>query len=148
MDAAIRNGLLDPVFAGQSGSFNAYRDPDRGFVIDGSIHQPGYAGRAHDHGESWAVYCTVRGATGYRLYDRGEDSADGVASLVLRTDDPGVAPHVAVVLPGQAHENRNPGTEPSWNLVIRPRPNRDVWRRVYDPATGRYHPMRRATPAG
>lgn len=131
-------------FAGRDRSFVGWRDPARSFILHCSVHAPGHRTPPHDHAEAWAVYGMYRGATASRLFDRGDDRATGIANLSLveeRVAQPG---EVAVVMPGQVHENWNPGTDEAWNVVIRPRPLSDVWRRAFDLESGAYHPMRRA----
>jgi predicted metal-dependent enzyme (double-stranded beta helix superfamily) len=142
---ALRSEAFVALFTGRERSFEAYRDPHRGFVIHASVHKPGHRTPGHDHAEAWAVYGMYRGVTAYRLFDRGADRAPGLASLRLLEEERAAPPgSVAVVLPGQVHENWNPGDELAWNLVLRPRPLAELWRRAFDVETGRYHPMRRA----
>ena len=85
-----------------------------------------------------------RGHTAYRLFERGDDAAPGVATLSLLEERIAEPPEIAIVLPGQVHENWNPSDKPAWNLVIRPRPLAELWRRTYDIESGTYHPMRRS----
>ena len=144
LTAALRSDDFVPLFSGRDASFVLYRDPDRGFIVNASVHQPRHRTPAHDHAEAWAVYGMYRGETAYRLFDRGDDAAPGVASLTLREDRVGASGDVSIVLPGQVHENWNPGDRVSWNIVLRPRPLAEVWRRSFDTETGRYRPMRRA----
>ncbi len=143
LQEALRDDTLAEVFSERERSFEAWRDPQRGFVLHASIHRPGHRTPAHDHAEAWAVYGMYRGQTAYRLFDRGEDRAPGIATLTLREERITEPPEIAIVLPGQVHENWNPSDAPAWNLVIRPRPLSELWRRAYQLENGAYHPMRR-----
>jgi hypothetical protein len=142
-DVLCDDGLA-PLFAGHERSFVLHQDPQRGFVVNASVHAPRHRTPAHDHAEAWAIYGMYRGRTAYRLFDRGDDLAPGLASLRLVEECVAKPPSVAIVLPGQVHENWNPDETTSWNVVLRPRPLAELWRRTFDCETGRYHPMRRA----
>ena len=140
----LSDGLV-PLFAGRERSFVLYQDPHRGFIVNASVHAPGHRTPGHDHAEAWAIYGMYRGRTAYRLFDRDVDLSPGVASLRLVEERVAEPPAVAIVLPGQVHENWNPDAEgTSWNIVLRPRPLGELWRRAFDCETGRYHPTRRA----
>lgn len=141
LSRALATDDLAPLFVGRDKSYEAYRDPKRGFLLHASVHAPQHLTRAHDHAESWAVYGMYRGKTAYRLYERGLDAAPGLATLGLLREAVAERGEVAIVLPGQVHENWNPSDEVSWNLVIRPRPLRELWRRTYDPTSGAYRPL-------
>ena len=140
---ALRDEALAAVFAGRTRSFEAWRDPERSFVLHASVHAPGHRTPPHDHAEAWAVYGMYRGETAFRLFDRGDDRAPGIARLALQDERVAQPGEVAVVLPGQVHENWNPAGVEAWNVVIRPRPLGDVWRRGFDVETGAYRPLRR-----
>ncbi len=143
LEAALGSNAFVPAFAGHESSVELWRDPQRGFVIQGSIHKPAHVTPAHDHAEAWAVYGMYRGQTGFRLYDRGEDAGPRLARLTLVDERIATPTTVIVVAPGQVHENWNPTNDFSWNIVVRPRPLSDVWRRSFDTATGTYRTMRR-----
>ncbi len=144
---ALGDDGLAAAFAGRSSSFEAWSDPERGFLIHASVQVPGHHTRAHDHAESWAVYGSYRGHTAFRLFDRDDDLAPGVAALRLVRDHIAQPGDVTIVLPGQVHENRNPSTEAvAWNIVLRPRPLRELRRRRYDPETGAYAMMNASAP--
>ena len=136
---ALMDGGIDAVFAGASKSFVAHRE--HGFLLHASVHAPEHHTRAHDHAEAWAVYGIAGGQTAYRLYVRGIDRAPGVATLALVREHVATRGETAIVLPGQVHENWNPGETLAWNLVIRPRPLGDLARRRYIPESGVYVPL-------
>jgi predicted metal-dependent enzyme (double-stranded beta helix superfamily) len=149
-EALHRKDLL-PLFAGRERSFAAYVDPQRHFIVHCSVHHPGHVTEAHDHGEAWAVYGVVQGRSRYRRYRRADDVARGTARLVIERDDELLPGQTDVVLPGHVHLIANETDEPAWNVVVRPRPIEEVWRRLYDPGSGVYeiHPnsLRRPSPA-
>lgn len=145
MAEAIHREDLLPLFAGRQKSFAAYVDPKRHFIVHCSVHLPGHVTEAHDHGEAWAVYGVVRGRSRYRRYRRGEDAAPGTATLDCRLDGELVPGQTDTVFPGQVHLIANETAEPAWNVVVRPRPIEEVWRRRYDVDSGAYgiHPHSR-----
>jgi predicted metal-dependent enzyme (double-stranded beta helix superfamily) len=129
------------VFAGRERSFLAHRDELRHFVLQASVLPPGHHTRAHDHGESWAVYGCFRGQTRYRRFLRAEEPAPGRTRLEVVRDEVVTPGSVDVVPAGQVHEVVNPGDSATWNVVIRPRPLAQVWRRAYDVGAGTYEPL-------
>lgn len=150
VEALDRQDLL-PLFAGREKSFAAYVDPRRHFIVHCSVHRPGHRTEAHDHGEAWAVYGVVQGRSRYRRYRRADDLAPGTARLVTERDVELRPGQTDVVLPGHVHLIGNETDEPAWNVVVRPRPIEEVWRRRYDVASGAYeiHPnsLPRPSPA-
>ncbi len=140
-EALDREDLL-PLFAGRHKSFAAYVDPRRHFIVHCSVHLPGHLTEAHDHGETWAVYGVVRGRSRYRRYRRADDPAPGRAALLGERDDELLPGQTDVVRPGEVHLIANETAEPAWNVVVRPRPIEEVWRRRYDLRSGAYeiHP--------
>lgn len=139
----LATDAFNDLFAGRDRSFVAWHDRQRGTIINASVHQPGHRTPAHDHAEAWAVYGAYRGPTAFTTFDRGPDTAPGIASLVLIDERVLEPPSVAIVLPGQVHANWNAGDDVVWNLVVRTRPLDDCWRRAYDTATGAYRTMRK-----
>jgi len=141
LERCLRGGAgIEAIFAGREQSFLAHRDERRQFVLQASILPPGHHTPAHDHGESWAVYGCYRGETTYRRFRRAEEPEPGRTRLEVVRDEVVAPGHVDVVPAGQVHEVDNPSaTTPTWNLVIRPRPLAQVWRRGYDVGTGAYH---------
>jgi predicted metal-dependent enzyme (double-stranded beta helix superfamily) len=139
---ALRDDDLLLLVAGRQKSFVAFADRHRHFVVHCSVHQPGHLTEARDHGEAWAVYGVVRGRSRYRRYRRYDDVAPGRATLVLRRDDDLVPGQTDVVPPGHVHLVANETAETAWNVVVRPRPVEEVWRRRYDLDSGAYeiHP--------
>ncbi|HXM57997.1 MAG TPA: hypothetical protein VOB72_21550 [Candidatus Dormibacteraeota bacterium] len=135
----LRGADLEAVFAGRDRSFLAHHDERRHFVLQASVLPPGHHTPAHDHGESWAVYGCFRGATTYRRYVRTGEPGPGHTRLEVVRDEMVRPGAVDVVPAGQVHEVVNPGGSTAWNLVIRPRPLAQVWRRGYDVGTGAYH---------
>lgn len=148
MSEALHREDLLPLFAGREKSFAAYVDPQRHFIVHCSVHRPGHLTEAHDHGEAWAVYGVVRGHSRYRRFRRDDDVAPGRAALVCERDAVLVPGQTDVVRPGHVHLIGNETAEPAWNVVVRPRPIEEVWRRRYDLHSGAYaiHPHSR--PAG
>jgi predicted metal-dependent enzyme (double-stranded beta helix superfamily) len=142
MAEQLRGPDLLPLFAGRQKSFAAYVDPLRHFIVHCSVHRPGHLTEAHDHGEAWAVYGVLRGRSRYRRFRRTDDHAPGTATLVCERDDELVAGQTDVVRPGHVHLIGNETDEPAWNVVVRPRPIEEVWRRRYDLRSGAYviHP--------
>jgi len=140
-DELQRPDLL-PLFTGRRKSFAAYVDPLRHFIVHCSVHGPGHLTEAHDHGEAWAVYGVLRGSSRYRRFRRSDDVAPGTATLVCERDDELVPGQTDVVAPGYVHLIGNETDEPAWNVVVRPRPIEEVWRRRYDLDSGAYviHP--------
>jgi predicted metal-dependent enzyme (double-stranded beta helix superfamily) len=140
-DELQRPDLL-PLFAGRRKSFAAHVDPLRHFIVHCSVHRPGHLTEAHDHGEAWAVYGVLRGRSRYRRFRRADDVAPGTASLVCERDEELVPGQIDVVRPGDVHLIGNETDEPAWNVVVRPRPIEQVWRRRYDLDSGAYviHP--------
>lgn len=139
---ALQRDDLVPLFAGRDRSFEAFVDRRRHFVVHCSVHAPGHVTEAHDHGEAWAVYGVVRGRSRYRRFRRGGDLRAGLATLVEARDEEIVRGQTDVVAPGQVHLVANETTEPAWNVVVRPRPLAQVWRRRFDLSSGAYeiHP--------
>jgi predicted metal-dependent enzyme (double-stranded beta helix superfamily) len=142
MTGALQREELVPLFAGRDRSFEAFADPRRHFVVHCSVHAPGHLTEAHDHGEAWAVYGVVRGRSRYRRFRRGGDLRAGWATLLDERDEEIVPGQTDVVAPGQVHLVANESTEPAWNVVVRPRPLAEVWRRRFDLSSGAYqiHP--------
>jgi len=142
MTEALQREDLLPLFAGRQKSFAAFVDPQRHFIVHCSVHQPGHLTEAHDHGEAWAVYGVVRGHSRYRRYRRAADLARGQAALVAERDDELLPGQTDVVAPGHVHLIANETAEPAWNVVVRPRPIEEIWRRRYDLSSGAYkiHP--------
>lgn len=133
---------LDELFAGKQKSFTAFRDPRRHFIVHCSVHHPGHRTEAHDHGEAWAVYGVVRGVSRYRRFSRRPDLRPGVAGLDCVRDEDLSPGQTDVVYPGEVHLIGNESDELALNVVVRPRPIEDVWRRRFDVSTGAYiiHP--------
>lgn len=133
---------LEELFAGAQKSYRAFADPQRHFIVHCSVHHPGHLTEAHDHGEAWAVYGVVRGVSRYRRFSRQPDAAPGTAALDCVRDEELVPGEVDVVSPGEVHLIGNETGEMALNVVIRPRPIEDVWRRRFDLSTGAYviHP--------
>jgi len=81
-----------------------YRDPEKGFIQMGHIHQQGRGNKPHDHGPCWVVYGSYKGVTEIIKYKRTDDgSQHGVARLEKDRLDrltPGV---VVPYLPGEIH---------------------------------------------
>ena len=81
-----------------------YRDPEKGFIQMGHIHQQGRGNKPHDHGPCWVVYGSFKGVTEITKYKRTDDgSQQGVARLEQDRLDrltPGV---VVPYLPGEIH---------------------------------------------
>jgi predicted metal-dependent enzyme (double-stranded beta helix superfamily) len=142
MTEALNREDLLPLFTGRQKSFAAFVDPRRHFIVHGSVHQPGHLTEAHDHGEAWAVYGVVRGRSRYRRYRRADDVARGRAALIGERDDELHPGQTDIVRPGHVHLIANETAEPAWNVVVRPRPIAEVWRRRYDLGSGAYeiHP--------
>lgn len=133
---------LEELFAGKEKSYTAFADPQRHFIVHCSVHHPGHLTEAHDHGEAWAVYGVVRGVSRYRRFSRRPDAAPNTAVLDCVRDDELAPGQVDVVPPGEVHLIGNETGEMALNVVVRPRPIEDVWRRRYDLSTGAYviHP--------
>lgn len=142
LSAATTDGDLSTLFQERKSSYTAYADPARHFIVHCSVHAPGHITEAHDHGEAWAVYGVVRGRSRYRKFDRGSDPEPGRALLSCTRDDELEPGQTDVVLPGQVHLVANETTAPAWNLVLRPRPISQVWRRRFELESGEYviHP--------
>jgi len=142
MTEALQGEDLLPLFVGRQKSFAAFADPQRHFIVHCSVHRPGHLTEAHDHGEAWAVYGVVRGRSRYRRYRRDEDVARGRAGLVGERDAELLPGQTDIVQPGHVHLIANETVEPVWNLVVRPRPIEEIWRRRYDLSSGTYeiHP--------
>jgi predicted metal-dependent enzyme (double-stranded beta helix superfamily) len=139
LERCLAGAGLEALFAGAGRSFLAHHDERRQFVLQASVLPPGHHTPAHDHGESWAVYGCFRGVTRYRRFVRTGEPEPGRTGLEVVRDEL-VAPGAVDVVPaGQVHEVVNPGDSVTWNLVIRPRPLAQVWRRAYDVETGAYH---------
>lgn len=139
---ALRGADLLTLYADKAKSFTAFVDRQRHFVVHCSVHLPGHHTAAHDHGEAWAVYGVVRGRSRYRRFRRTEDVARGRAALVLERDEELVPGQTDIVRPGHVHLIANETAEPAWNVVVRPRPIGEVWRRRYNVDSGAYeiHP--------
>ena len=148
-DAITGPGLAE-LFAGKAKSFTAYVDPQRHFIVHCSVHRPGHLTEAHDHGETWAVYGVARGVSRYRRYTRRPDSAAGTAALECIRDEELAPGQVDVVAPGEVHLIGNDTDDVALNVVIRPRPIEQVWRRRFNLPTGTYviHPASLRSPAG
>jgi hypothetical protein len=133
---------LDELFAGKQKSYTAFTDPRRHFIVHCSVHHPGHRTEAHDHGETWAVYGVVRGVSRYRRFSRQPDPAPNTASLDCVRDEELTPGQFDAVWPGEVHLIGNETDEMALNVVIRPRPIEDVWRRRYDLSTGAFviHP--------
>lgn len=142
MAEELQRADLLPLFEGRQKSFAAYVDPLRHFIVHCSVHRPGHLTEAHDHGEAWAVYGVLRGRSRYRRFRRDDDVAPGTATLVCERDAELVPGQTDVVRPGHVHLIGNETDEPAWNVVVRPRPIEEVWRRRYDLGSGAYviHP--------
>ena len=143
LETALASARFDELFAAHDRSFVAWQDPLRGTIINASVHRPGHRTPAHDHAEAWAVYGAYRGRTAFHTFDRGADVGPGVATLIAADERVLEPPSVAIVLPGQVHENWNAGEAPAWNLVVRTRPLDACWRRAFDITSGSYWTMRR-----
>jgi hypothetical protein len=143
LEPALASDAFDELFAAHDRSFVAWQDPLRGTIINASIHQLGHRTPAHDHAEAWAVYGAYRGRTAFHTFDRGVDVAPGLATLISVDERVLEPPSIAVILPGQVHENWNAGDELAWNLVVRTRPLDACWRRAFDLTSGSYRTMRR-----
>jgi predicted metal-dependent enzyme (double-stranded beta helix superfamily) len=142
MSEELQRPSLLPLFEGRQKSFAAYVDPLRHFIVHCSVHRPGHLTEAHDHGEAWAVYGVLRGRSRYRRFSRADDPAPRTATLVCERDDELEPGQTDIVRPGHVHLIGNETDEPAWNVVVRPRPIEEVWRRRYDLASGAYviHP--------
>jgi len=133
---------LDELFAGKQKSYTAFADPRRHFIVHCSVHHPGHRTEAHDHGECWAVYGAVRGVTRYRRFARQPDAAPSIAALECVRDEELTPGQIDVVSPGEVHLLGNETDEMALNVVVRPRPVEEVWRRRFDLSTGAFviHP--------
>jgi predicted metal-dependent enzyme (double-stranded beta helix superfamily) len=133
---------LEELFAGKQKSYTAFVDPQRHFIVHCSVHHPGHLTEAHDHGEAWAVYGVVRGVSRYRRFSRQPDAAPNTAALDCVRDEELTPGQIDVVSPGEVHLIGNETDEMALNVVVRPRPIEDVWRRRFDLSTGAYviHP--------
>lgn len=133
---------LEYLFAGKQRSFTAFVEPHRHFIVHCSVHHPGHVTLPHDHGEAWAVYGVVQGVSRYRRFGRQPDTAPGIAVLEALRDESLVKGEVDVVAPGEVHLIANETDEMSFNVVVRPRPIEQVWRRRFDVDSGAYaiHP--------
>jgi predicted metal-dependent enzyme (double-stranded beta helix superfamily) len=133
---------LEELFAGKQKSYTAFVDPQRHFIVHCSVHHPGHLTEAHDHGEAWAVYGVVRGVSRYRRFSRQPDTAPNTAALDCVRDEELTPGQIDVVSPGEVHLIGNETDEMALNVVVRPRPIEDVWRRRFDLSTGAYviHP--------
>lgn len=133
---------LEELFSGKQKSYTAFVDPQRHFIVQCSVHHPGHLTEAHDHGEVWAVYGVVRGVSRYRRFSRQPDVAPDTAALHCVRDEELRPGQIDVVSPGEVHLIGNETGEMTLNVVVRPRPIEDVWRRRFDLSTGAYfiHP--------
>jgi predicted metal-dependent enzyme (double-stranded beta helix superfamily) len=141
---------LEELFAGKRKSYTAYTDPRRHFIVHCSVHHPGHLTEAHDHGEAWAVYGVVQGVSRYRRFSRQPDQTLWTAALRCVRDEELALGQTDVVSPGEVHLIGNETDEMALNVVVRPRPIEDVWRRRFNLITGAYviHPSSlRAQPA-
>lgn len=133
---------LDELFAGKRKSYTAFADARRHFIVHCSVHHPGHRTEAHDHGESWAVYGVVHGVSRYRRFVRQPDTAPNVAALKCVRDEDLTPGQIDVVWPGEVHLIGNETDQMALNVVVRPRPLDEVWRRRFDLSTGAFaiHP--------
>ena len=139
---------LEELFAGRQKSYTAFADPQRHFIVRCSVHHPGHLTEAHDHGEAWAVYGVVRGMSRYRRFSRQPDAAPNTAALACVRDEELAPGQTDVVPPGEVHLIGNETDEMALNVVVRPRPIEEVWRRRFNLSTGAYviHPGSLNTP--
>ena len=138
LQTALAEDSLLAVFEGREKSYAVWTDPQRHFLLHASVHGPGHVTAAHDHGECWAVYGVFRGPSRYIRYVRGEDTAPGRASLTVVRDEVMDDGAIDVVGPGEVHRIVNPADHMTYNVVVRPRPLSEVWRRRYDHESGEY----------
>lgn len=142
---ALGDASLMALFEGRERSYGVWTDPQRHFLLHASVHTPGHVTGAHDHGECWAVYGVYRGPSRYIRYTRGADVAPGRASLTVVRDEVLGDGAVDVVQPGEVHRILNHAEHMTYNLVVRPRPLSEVWRRRYDHESGDYRIDSRST---
>ncbi|HZJ04711.1 MAG TPA: hypothetical protein VFD59_04470 [Nocardioidaceae bacterium] len=140
--SVLRTALAEPslgaLFERREKSYGVWTDPQRHFLLHASVHRPGHVTEAHDHGECWAVYGVYRGPSRYVRYTRGPDTAPGTASLTVVRDEVLQDGAVDVVQAGEVHRIINPADHMTYNVVVRPRPLNEVWRRRYDFESGSY----------
>lgn len=81
-----------------------YRDPERGFIQMGHVHQKGHANTPHDHGPCWVVYGAYSGVTDITVYRRTDDGKDPERAALVRKDLHRLTPGVVYpYLPGDIH---------------------------------------------
>jgi len=106
-----------PLTPGQNLLF--HEDPDFGFVLNGTVRQPGSPEMPHDHAHSWTLYGIVDGTESMRRYDCvREDAQTGHAELKLTSVQEGNAGDVDLVEPFSIHFEA-PGPSRSSALILR-----------------------------
>lgn len=147
---ALQSALVDEttrdLYSGREKSFLVWSAPGS-VALHASVHRPAHVTRPHDHGPAWAVYGVVSGPTTFSRYERGPDTAPGVASLGSRVDQELPPGETEVVWPGQVHAVANRGDDWGWNLVVRSRLLNQITRAVFDASTGAYRMQGPATRA-
>lgn len=107
-----------PLTPGQNLLF--YEDPDFGFVLNGTVRQPGSPEMPHDHAHSWTVYGIVEGTESMQRYERLDKNGaqSGQAELKLISVKAGHAGDVDLVEPYDIHFEA-PGPTRSSALILR-----------------------------
>lgn len=129
-------GFLEacPAFDPAQTNVTLYKDPEFGFVIQATTIKPGLFRMPHDHGPvRWSVYGAYRNQTVQRLYRRFDDGMkEGYAEVERVGEYRLSAGETYMLLPGDIHQDGNPGTANSTSIVIRERSNRE-FRNVFYP---------------
>ena len=140
-DECLRRALRTPDFLEACPAFdraqtnvNLYKDPEFGFVIQATTIKPGLFRMPHDHGPvRWSVYGAYRNQTVQRLYRRFDDGMkDGYAEVERAGECRLSEGETSMLLPGDIHQDGNPGAAHSTSIVIRERSNRE-FRNVFYP---------------
>jgi predicted metal-dependent enzyme (double-stranded beta helix superfamily) len=146
MRAALQDPTILDLYAGRERSFLVWSLPGS-FALHASVHAPGHVTAPHDHGPAWAVYGVAKGPTTFRRFRRGQDVAQGVASLIAEPEVVLERGAVEVVPPGHVHGIANETDAWNWNLVVRSRLLKEVRRNLFDLVSGAYRTSEPATPS-